>query len=834
MSKDWRFKHSPSVMRSGLRAYGGVPLKFETEFGEQIAFGSLCIASSSAQTELTKSQKMSLNRIADWIVADIMHSARARRQQERRRMLELLSIAQKQCDGDVDMTKAIPEILRETYPGSTVGIHRTSDGQIVLNGGTVFKPAEAENGLWEDIDHFDYVIKEHNHHGMVASRAVRTISSLCASQRIPTYLIVASNDFRMVFDDADAWFIHMCATILCRYWQGRALKQALAAKETFLRGITHQLRTPIHGILGSVELLTEELRSINVLPLTARSSPETSPGAEQIDPYIYIRTIRTSARDLISTVNSLIKLNQWADIAQAERHVSLHTIQEIEAALMCETSFALQDDLHIRPSIIFHHNFPQTFNVLAFDIQLFLDAIQPLVTNAIQNTAGGVVAITFSITDDYNSFIVDVEDNGRGIPTGDSHRIFTAYEKIDHHTIDAGLGLTLSSKSAALMNGNVSLISSRVGEGSHFRAVFSEPVCASSFPPLPSIKDKLVNLPRKFCRLAPRSEAVSPLGYHFITFLTSNAYSESKELTDSFLVLENTSNLAQFYNNITQVPCDQVAICLVPEAASFIEFDGNNVQRQNQIVYVQGPFLSSTIEKALHMADSIHAELQASSSNLRKSSNNNTTPELPLKFKLSLDIPTATSSRRRSLAPQRAATGLADSPQQLHVPRKLSDPAPAPPQASTKPMTLLVDDNEVNLRLLQMYCSRRAFPYTSAADGLQAVAHYNAPPSPCATNALTNGTLLSNPLPAFTQPFDLILMDLQMPHCDGIEATRRIRAVEQERGWKRSVVFIVTGQDSAGDRRDAEEAGADAYLVKPAGPKVLDRWVKMWFPDVQI
>jgi signal transduction histidine kinase len=92
----------------------------------------------------------------------------------------------------------------------------------------------------------------------------------------------------------------MCAASLCRYWQDRALKEALRAKETFLRGITHQLRTPIHGILGSVELLTEELKSRNVVTVTAESTPDATPSDEQLsalDPYAYIKTIRSSAKE---------------------------------------------------------------------------------------------------------------------------------------------------------------------------------------------------------------------------------------------------------------------------------------------------------------------------------------------------------------------------------------------------------------------------------------------------------------------------------------------------------------------------------------------------------
>jgi CheY-like chemotaxis protein len=74
-------------------------------------------------------------------------------------------------------------------------------------------------------------------------------------------------------------------------------------------------------------------------------------------------------------------------------------------------------------------------------------------------------------------------------------------------------------------------------------------------------------------------------------------------------------------------------------------------------------------------------------------------------------------------------------------------------------------------------------------------------------------------------------MDLQMPICDGIGATSQIRALEEEHGWKKSVVFIVTGQDSPSDRANAHDAGSDGYLVKPVGPKVLDHGVKQWFPD---
>jgi CheY-like chemotaxis protein len=86
--------------------------------------------------------------------------------------------------------------------------------------------------------------------------------------------------------------------------------------------------------------------------------------------------------------------------------------------------------------------------------------------------------------------------------------------------------------------------------------------------------------------------------------------------------------------------------------------------------------------------------------------------------------------------------------------------------------------------------------------------------------------------PVVIQPFDLVFMDLQMPICDGLDATRQIRALEQEHGWNKSVILIVTGQDSPADRSNANEVGANAYIVKPIGPKDLDIWVKQCFFDL--
>lgn len=58
---------------------------------------------------------------------------------------------------------------------------------------------------------------------------------------------------------------------------------------------------------------------------------------------------------------------------------------------------------------------------------------------------------------------------------------------------------------------------------------------------------------------------------------------------------------------------------------------------------------------------------------------------------------------------------------------------------------------------------------------------------------------------------DLVLMDIAMPHLDGLEATRRIKAERPE-----TKVIIVTVHDEKAYRKAAAESGADAFLLKKA------------------
>jgi HPt (histidine-containing phosphotransfer) domain-containing protein len=73
-------------------------------------------------------------------------------------------------------------------------------------------------------------------------------------------------------------------------------------------------------------------------------------------------------------------------------------------------------------------------------------------------------------------------------------------------------------------------------------------------------------------------------------------------------------------------------------------------------------------------------------------------------------------------------------------------------------------------------------------------------------------------------------MDVQMPEVNGLEATRRIRQLEDESGRAHSIIVAMTASAMSGDRERCLAAGMDDYLSKPVRPEAVQSVLERWGP----
>jgi CheY-like chemotaxis protein/HPt (histidine-containing phosphotransfer) domain-containing protein len=81
-----------------------------------------------------------------------------------------------------------------------------------------------------------------------------------------------------------------------------------------------------------------------------------------------------------------------------------------------------------------------------------------------------------------------------------------------------------------------------------------------------------------------------------------------------------------------------------------------------------------------------------------------------------------------------------------------------------------------------------------------------------------------------TIPYDLVLMDVQMPEVDGFEATRRIRDPRSAVLHHGIPIIAMTAHAMQGDRERCLEAGMDDYVTKPISPEALAEALDRWLP----
>ncbi len=110
---------------------------------------------------------------------------------------------------------------------------------------------------------------------------------------------------------------------------------------------------------------------------------------------------------------------------------------------------------------------------------------------------------------------------------------------------------------------------------------------------------------------------------------------------------------------------------------------------------------------------------------------------------------------------------------------------------------LLVEDNLINQKISKVTLEKKGCRLDVANNGKEGLEKYR------------------------KNPYDLVLMDIQMPVMDGLEATRKIREFEKKQGERHAFIVALTANATEADRKKAMEAGMDGFIAKPFDPNEL-------------
>jgi signal transduction histidine kinase len=228
-----------------------------------------------------------------------------------------------------------------------------------------------------------------------------------------------------------------------------AAESANRAKTEFLANISHELRTPMNGVIGLTDLLLD-----------------TKLDEEQRD---YAGTVQYSAQSLLVIINDILdfaRLDAGKMALSPEPFDLRKSLQEVIALLSAQASAkSLQLELRYPPEI------PLRWNADGMRIR---QVMTNLVGNAIKFTDRGSVEIAVEYRDRTASdaaLCIRVKDTGIGIAPEKLDLIFEKFTQADGSMTrrygGTGLGLSISKQLVEMMNGTIG-VESRLGEGSEF------------------------------------------------------------------------------------------------------------------------------------------------------------------------------------------------------------------------------------------------------------------------------------------------------------------------------------------------------------------------------
>ncbi len=534
------------------------------------------------------------------------------------------------------------------------------------------------------------------------------------------------------------------------------LSAAEMAKMEFLATMSHEIRTPLNGIVPLIDIVMD-----------------TELNAFQKD---YLTTAHTSATQMQKLIDDLLDYSKVEAGKLTTEVTGLKVRKVVEEVLDSLNSSAERKGLTINVNID-----DQINPLLRGDPIRVRQVLTNILSNAIKFSDHGKIQIDVKKVKNFTTkelIRFSVKDQGIGISPDQTEKLFNAFTQADNSSTrkfgGTGLGLAISKKIVELLKGQMGVESKR-GVGSTFW--FEIPFTKSAGDALHGGTEVhqhqaiLLNTnPVLFKRVqAELEKALLPvqtsLNYqHALSRIQAARGIQDGKTTLLFIDFDtNAKTLRQLLLLVEKGELDDVWICAITTGghiAGVKQYKNIQIMAPDKdIELVIGEFERRYFPEEVMELDEQQAPLDE---------------DYEVEAK---DKPEADQATRQAVNTDNISDTI-----------------------------LLVEDNEVNLKVAQKLIDYIGFPFDVAENGMVALNK------------------------AKKTRYRLILMDCQMPVMDGYFCTKRIRKYEENNQLNHTPIIAMTANAMLGDKEKCLDAGMDDYMSKPLNRYILEKTLKKWDP----